>query len=125
MLSAYPTRSIRHSRSSIGKWLLALPLIAATAGITVGSMNRPGTPSMTSFLPAIVGSSDIHRQRQYTSINRSASFRIDGPTAAGLAVMMNDNPALRAHAERARLKHASEQLADDTALTRHTALHSR
>lgn len=110
MLTAYPTRSVRHSRSPIGRWLLALPLIAVTAGIAVGTAHRQGVPSMTSFLPPTSEASNAVSQ------HRTASFRISGPTAAGLAVLMNDSPELRARAEQARIKHASERLVDDTAL---------
>lgn len=113
MLSAYPTRSVRHSKGSIGKWMLCLPLCAVAAGIVFSAGNPTTVRSMTGFLPDVAAISETALGRRPAPVHRAASFRIGGPAAAGIAVLVNDSPELRARAEQARIRHASERLADD------------
>ncbi|MGB0632607.1 MAG: hypothetical protein ACPGRZ_18105 [Alphaproteobacteria bacterium] len=116
MLSAYPTRSLRHSKGIFARWMLGLPLIVVAAGLIAGSGNINNVRSITTFLPSVSDVSGQIQEPRAAPLSRPPSFRISGPAAAGIAVLMNDSPELRALAKQVRIEHASEQLPDDPKL---------
>ena len=116
MLTAYLTRSLRHSKGNFGKWMLGVPLIAVAAGVIVSAGYPDRVRTMTPLIPEISSSSETVPTHRFARTQRAPSFKIGGPAAAGIAVLMNDSPELRARAEQARIKHASERLSDDAGL---------